>query len=119
VSDGLEVRAGSAEGLPFDYLADEVIEAGDSGGPAMRAGTHTIVAVSSAAGAGRERLARVDLLAEWIERQVEGDGEGCADDLSADGHIVLWCEDGGVRSRDCGSRGCGFDGASESYDCAR
>jgi hypothetical protein len=63
------IRDGQGEGFPFDYAADDMIQSGDSGGPAVVPGTHTIVAVSSGAGHGLELLARVDLLASWIARQ--------------------------------------------------
>jgi hypothetical protein len=50
-------------GFPFSYISEEVIEAGDSGGP-VYAGTgsaRTIVAVNSGGGGGTQVLARVDL----------------------------------------------------------
>jgi hypothetical protein len=67
---------GSNAGYPYDYEATEVIESGDSGGPDMKAGTHTIVAVNSGAGSGTEVLARVDLLYSWIQQQIANHGGG-------------------------------------------
>lgn len=63
------VRA-AGERFPYDYIADRVIQSGDSGGPGFAAGTHTIVAVSSGAGGEHQVLARVDLLASWIREQM-------------------------------------------------
>jgi hypothetical protein len=63
------VRA-AGERFPYDYIAERVIQSGDSGGPGFAAGTHTIVAVSSGAGGGHQVLARVDLLAPWIHDQL-------------------------------------------------
>jgi hypothetical protein len=74
VSKPISVTDGQSQGFPFDYAAAEVIEHGDSGGPDMLAGTHTIVAVNSGAGGGSEVLARVDLLASWIQQQIAAHG---------------------------------------------
>jgi V8-like Glu-specific endopeptidase len=58
-------------GFPFDYIADDVIEPGDSGGPDFIPGSaHTIAAVNSGANQQTEVLARVDLLADWIEAAI-------------------------------------------------
>lgn len=62
-------------GYPFDYVADEIIQSGDSGGPVMERGTHTIVAVNSGAGGGVEVLARVDLRKAWIDAQIAAHGD--------------------------------------------
>lgn len=70
VSAPLSVEGAEAVGFPFDYMADELIESGDSGGPDMASGTHTIVAVNSGAGGGTEVLARIDLVKSWIEEQM-------------------------------------------------
>jgi hypothetical protein len=70
------VNDASGSGFPYDYIADEIIQPGDSGGPDFAAGTHTIVAVNSGAGGGTEVLARVDLLASWIQDQVANHGGG-------------------------------------------
>jgi hypothetical protein len=70
VSKPISVFDGARSGFPFDYIASEVIESGDSGGPDIVAGTHTIVAVNSGGGGGTEVLARVDLVKDFIQRQV-------------------------------------------------
>jgi hypothetical protein len=75
-SQPLTVSGASNDGFPFDYIANEIIQPGDSGGPDMAAGTHTLVAVNSGAGGGTEVLARVDLLASWIQQQVAANGGG-------------------------------------------
>jgi hypothetical protein len=64
------VRDAARAGYPYDYMAEQIIQSGDSGGPGFAAGTHTIVAVSSGAGGGREVLARVDLALDWIQQQL-------------------------------------------------
>lgn len=74
VSKAITVQGAASSGFPFDYIAKEVIESGDSGGPDMMPGTHTIVAVNSGAGGGTEVLARVDLLSSWIAGQVAAHG---------------------------------------------
>ncbi|APR74861.1 Hypothetical protein A7982_00207 [Minicystis rosea] len=74
VSKVLTVDNATSSGFPYDYIAKEVIESGDSGGPDLIPGTHTIVAVNSGAGGGTEVLARVDLLAAWIQQQVAAHG---------------------------------------------
>jgi V8-like Glu-specific endopeptidase len=66
----LAVTSAEQDGFPFDYIADELIESGDSGGPDMASGTHTIVAVNSGAGGGTEVLARIDLVKSWIEEKI-------------------------------------------------
>jgi len=79
VSKAITVRNASRQGFPFDYIATEVIESGDSGGPDELPGTalpHTIVSVNSGAGGGTEVLARVDLLKSWISDKIAGHGGG-------------------------------------------
>jgi V8-like Glu-specific endopeptidase len=74
VSASIGVTSGASAGYPFDYSATDKIESGDSGGPDMKAGTHTIVAVNSGAGSGTEVLARVDLVNAWIQQQIAAHG---------------------------------------------
>lgn len=74
VSPNVTVNDATNYGFPFDYIANEVIQSGDSGGPDFAAGTHQIVAVNSGAGGGTEVLARVDLVASWIEQQIASHG---------------------------------------------
>lgn len=78
VSKPITVSSAAPYGYPYDYIAREVIESGDSGGPDLIPGTHTIVAVNSGGGGGTEVLARVDLLASWIEQQVAAHGGSSA-----------------------------------------
>jgi V8-like Glu-specific endopeptidase len=73
-SQPITVNDAAQQGFPFDYVAQEVIEHGDSGGPDVRAGTHEIVAVNSGAGNNIEILARVDLVASWIQQQIQAHG---------------------------------------------
>ena len=47
VSKPLTVTSGDSVGFPLDYSATTVIEPGDSGGPDLAVGTHTIFAVNS------------------------------------------------------------------------
>lgn len=70
----VEVKDAAPIGYRYDYFATRVIEPGDSGGPVFAYGTHRILAVNSGAGASIEVLARVDLLAAWIEEQIAGHG---------------------------------------------
>jgi hypothetical protein len=73
-SKPLAVKSAVSAGYPFDYMADEVIEHGDSGGPVFIPGSHTIVAVNSGGGGGTEILARVDLLHDWIVQKIDSNG---------------------------------------------
>lgn len=73
-SPPIAVSDATKYGFPFDYVAEERIESGDSGGPDFLAGTHTIVAVNSGGGGGTEVLARVDLLSTWISQQIAAHG---------------------------------------------
>ncbi len=73
-SKPVTVKSAKNDGFPFDYIATEVIESGDSGGPDFASGTHTIVAVNSGGGGGTEVLARVDLLSSWIQQQIASHG---------------------------------------------
>lgn len=74
VSKPITISNASSAGYPYDYMAKEVIESGDSGGPDEIPGTHTIVAVNSGAGGGTEVLARVDLVYSWIQQQIAAHG---------------------------------------------
>jgi hypothetical protein len=79
VSKPITVNNAANRGFPFDYIATEVIESGDSGGPVEIPGSatpHTIVAVNSGAGGGTEVLARVDLLKSWIAGKIAAHGGG-------------------------------------------
>jgi hypothetical protein len=60
---------GATIGFPYDYVASEIIESGDSGGPVYvgSGAGRTIVAVNSGAGGGTEVLARVDLVRDAIQ----------------------------------------------------
>jgi hypothetical protein len=71
VSAPLTVASAAPQGFPFDYVARQLIEPGDSGGPDVVPGTspHLIVAVNSGAG-GAEALARVDLVKSWIDKRI-------------------------------------------------
>lgn len=98
VSQPLGIKNGSAYGYPYDYVATEVIQPGDSGGPVVLDGVtpHEIVAVNSGSGGGIEVLARVDLLESWITAQIQAHGgtapppppppaESCAHELCEEG----------------------------------
>lgn len=75
VSAPIAVRDAASSGFPYDYISSEIIESGDSGGPVELSGTsHTIVAVNSGAGGGTQVLARVDLVAGWIDTYVNAHG---------------------------------------------
>jgi hypothetical protein len=65
------VSSAASIGYPFDYMSSVVIQPGDSGGAVMADGTHDLVAVNSGAGGGLQVLARVDLLAAWIQAQID------------------------------------------------
>lgn len=72
------VRDATRYGYPFDYISSEIIQSGDSGGPCEVPGAtpHQIAAVNSGSGGGTQVLARVDLLADWIQQQVAAHGGG-------------------------------------------
>jgi hypothetical protein len=75
VSPEVQIDLGDPYGYPYDYVADNVLEQGDSGGPDVVAtgGVHTIVAVNSGNGS-MEVLARVDLLYDWIKSKIDSHG---------------------------------------------
>ena len=83
ISKPLTAKGASGDGFPFDYITNEVIQPGDSGGPVESAGTHTIVAVNSGAGGGTQVLARVDLVYDWIQTTIAANGGGGAVDPPA------------------------------------
>lgn len=68
------LERGLPSGYPNSYVADQVAESGDSGGPAMDA-RGVIVAVSSGGAGGTEVLGRVDLVKGDIDRLVGENGE--------------------------------------------
>lgn len=77
---GREVEAwpGDRWDFPLDYVADLVIQAGDSGGPVYAAAEtplgRKIVAVNSAEMEAGEALARVDLVKAKIDEIIEANG---------------------------------------------
>jgi MYXO-CTERM domain-containing protein len=84
------VEDGTSEGYPYDYVAADIIQEGDSGGPdeVPSLTPHLIVAVNSGGGSD-EVLARVDLLndsaLDWIQEQITAHGGPCAMQAEADG----------------------------------
>jgi V8-like Glu-specific endopeptidase len=75
-SKPVKVTSGDSYGFEFDYAATIVIEHGDSGGPSFSMGTHTIVSVNSTGDDTTMLNARVDLLKDWIAKQIEQHGGG-------------------------------------------
>jgi outer membrane protein assembly factor BamB len=79
------VRSAYPDGYPFDYIAVDAIQPGDSGGPVVTPGTHTIVALSSGANPDIEVVARVDLVVDWLKQQIAASscGNGVKDGSEA------------------------------------
>ncbi len=65
-----QVSSAASIGFPYDYVSPVVTQRGDSGGPVYAGDSHQIVAVSSGAGSEIQVMARVDLLASWIDQQL-------------------------------------------------
>lgn len=76
VSKPLTMSDATNYGFPLDYIASEVIQPGDSGGPVVLDGAapFNIIAVNSGAGGGTEVLARTDVVASWINQLVAQNG---------------------------------------------
>jgi hypothetical protein len=123
VSKTVKVKSAASSGYPFDYVATETIEPGDSGGPDVEPGPapHTIVAVNSGAGGGTEVLARVDLVRDWILGRVAAAG-GASSSSSGSGGSTSKCSHdlclaGGKLTKSCDpcvTQVCAVD----SYCCA-
>jgi V8-like Glu-specific endopeptidase len=87
VGSPVKVTDGASIGHPFAYRTDVVIQPGDSGGPALLTGSHTIVAVNSGSSDKLQVLARVDLVYDWIQKQIDAsqpDGKDPGDDPGGD-----------------------------------
>lgn len=126
---------GKKYGFPFDYASNEIIESGDSGGPVVVPGSHKIIAVNSGGGGGSQVLARVDLLASWINGEIaKAKGASTtpttptqpADPCggltyagTCSGNTVKWCENSKIQQINCSSsnKTCGFDNANAYYNC--
>jgi MYXO-CTERM domain-containing protein len=104
---------------------------GDSGGPVMTvnpAGEIVILGVESSGDSscwGRDRLTRLDAIADWIDAIVSGDPPedmcGAVSFLGeCDGQVARWCQNGAIEERDCGGRGqvCGFVDDDTGFWCA-
>jgi hypothetical protein len=74
------LQPGGPSGFPYSYMASEIIESGDSGGPVYvgSGASRTIVAVNSGGGGGSEVLARVDLVRDAIEQIIAKTNGGTA-----------------------------------------
>lgn len=70
------IKDAIVDGFPGYYQTEQVIESDDSGGPAVLTGglPHTIVALNSTIGYETQLLARTDVLASWIEQQINDHG---------------------------------------------
>jgi hypothetical protein len=139
IGASIKVYDGASAGYPFDYVTNEIIQSGDSGGPVFKAGTHDVVAVNSGGGGGTQVLARVDLVASWIAQTTAawaaGDDEGGVEPAPepedpcggvtyegqcATNKKVEWCEGGEVKTMSCtGNKRCGWNGSGGYYDCVR
>ena len=75
----VKVKSGGSYGFDYDYAAPMVIEHGDSGGASFTLNTHSIVAVNSTGDSSTMLIARVDLLASWIDQKVAAHGGGGSD----------------------------------------
>jgi hypothetical protein len=83
----VKVHKDTQYGFDFDYSAPMVIERGDSGGASFAAGTHSIVSVNSTGDSNTMLIARTDLVAGWIAKQLashdgsqpSGGGQGGSD----------------------------------------
>lgn len=104
---------------------------GDSGGPVMtvnQAGEIVILGVESSGDSscvGRDRLTRLDRLADWIDGIANGERPedmcGDVDFLGrCDGQVAQWCQNGAIEERDCGRRNqvCAFIDDDTGYFCA-
>jgi hypothetical protein len=76
VSQPLPMNDATSIGYPFDYVSNEIIEPGDSGGPVVLEGPapRTVIAVNSGGGQGEEILARTDLVYAWLQDQIANAG---------------------------------------------
>ncbi|MFO0612432.1 MAG: trypsin-like serine protease [Polyangiaceae bacterium] len=124
---------GKKYGFPFDYASSEIIESGDSGGPVVVPGTHKIIAVNSGGGGGSQVLARVDLLASWINGEIAKAKGGSTTPATppadpcqgldyagtCSGNTVKWCENSKVQQINCSAsnKTCGFDKTNAYYNC--
>lgn len=114
VSETIVLRDATNSGFPFDYISEEVIQPGDSGGPVEIPNTtpHQLVAVNSGTGGGTQVLARVDLLYPWIQERIALHGGSGVADAGADGG-----NDGGMDSGTDASTDGGQDaGAPDAGD---
>jgi hypothetical protein len=145
IGAAVTVNDGTAFGFPFAYVSGEKIQSGDSGGPVVQSGTHHIVAVNSGSGGGTQVLARVDLVAPWIQQQIAAweSGQAGGEDtgggevepppepedpcggITYEGECsssreVTWCEGGEVKTMRCtGQKRCKLNPAAGYYDCLR
>lgn len=116
----LRVVAGDGYGYRFAYVATEVIQPGDSGGPDFlnAPGRHVVVAVNSGAGGGTEVLARVDLVASWIDSVVDKNGgyetgdAGASDGGAEGGATDAGAGDGGTTAEGGADAGTSDGGAT-------
>jgi hypothetical protein len=74
VSAKVAVTSGSSMGFEYDYSAPLVIERGDSGGASYIPSSHTIVSVNSTGGDNVQLMARVDLVSDWIQKELANPG---------------------------------------------
>lgn len=83
------VALGELYGLPYSYTSSADLQQGDSGGPNFIEGATppTIAAVNSGTNGSIDALARVDILATWIDERVAEHGgyASSANGSSADG----------------------------------
>ena len=130
ISPPVATKKGSSYGFPLDYVTAETIQSGDSGGPVIVPGSHKIVAVNSGGGGGTQVLARVDLVAAWIQQEIAAHPantpapvadpcNGITYEGECQAKKVVWCESSTVKQMDCAQSGraCGWDAGAGYFNC--
>jgi MYXO-CTERM domain-containing protein len=110
VSQPVTVSNGSeaSPAFPYDYIAMDVIENDDSGGPTELPQTtpHMIVAVNSGESNGEEVLARTDAVYAWIAMEISQHATAPSTMAGGDGGTVVTIGgDGGARDAEADAKG--------------
>ncbi|MFC1609368.1 trypsin-like serine protease [Myxococcota bacterium] len=122
----VEIESYDSQTVTVNGHGEQGICFGDSGGPIIwqiDASSAPVIVGTEQWGdpscVGRDHLTRIDVVASWIDNILGVPDPDCGDiDYLGlcDGNTAVWCDEGTIRQKDCGTP-CGWLGPEVGYYC--